>query len=194
MTELPRAELADRRPSPPVHQALRFVLGAGTQVTAALLALVLAASIHLLHKHQVYTAHTTARVLEYRVVGVGTPTYHVDVAYRDAAGSDHTGAIFVRGWPLKDTYPVDYDPEQPDRVAGHEPWYTNIVLAVVLLGFGNAALGGLAIAVLVGVQRYRAVRRGEKADPGLMKRGFALLVIPGICVALGVVLVRLLAQ
>lgn len=164
------------------------MLGAGTQVMAALLALVLAASIFLLHKHRVYTAHTTARVLDHRLVGVGSPTYHVDVAYRDAAGSDHTGAIFVRGWPLRDTYAVDYDPDHPDHVIWHEPWYTNVVLLVVLVGFGNLALGGLAIAIMVGVKK---LRRRDSITGGPV---LPLLVLPAACIALAVWLVQILTR
>jgi hypothetical protein len=165
---------------------VRLVLGGGTQVMAALLAIVLGVAIYIVHRDHVYTGHTTARALDHRTVPTAAPAYHVDVAYRDGAGRDHTGTIFVNKWPIEQTYPVDYDPEHPDRVRWHQPWYTNIVLVVVLFGFGNLALGGLAVAMLVGVKKLRR-RDSIRGGPAL-----PLLVLPAGCVALSVWLVQLL--
>lgn len=184
MTELPRAELADHRASPPVRQALRLVLGPATQVTLAILAIVIGVSIHLARKHQSYAGHAIGRVTDHQVTGVRA--YHVQVAYRDAAGTEHTGWIDMRD-KLRDTYPVDYDPEHPDRVIWHQPWYTNTVLVIVLLAFGSAAVFGLFVAMMVGVQKLRR-RDSIRGGPVL-----PLLVLPAGCVVLLVWLVRLLA-
>jgi hypothetical protein len=184
MPELPRAELADHRPSPPVRQAIRLVLGAPAQVMAALLAITLGVSIHLARKHDTFAGHATARVLEHHVAGIHA--YHVQVAYRDAAGADHTGWINLRD-QLRDTYPVDYDPDHPDRVIWHQPSYTNPVLIVVLLVFGSGAVGGLMIAMWAGAQKLRR-RDSIRGGPVL-----PLLVLPAICIALAVWLVRILA-
>lgn len=185
MTELPRAELADHRPSPPVRQALRLVLGAGTQVMAALLAIVLGVAIHLAMKHQTYAGHATASVLDHHLTGVRA--YHVEVGYRDATGSDHTGWIDLRG-SLDATYPVDYDPAHPDRVIWHQPWYTDTVLVVVLLVFGSAAVFGLFGTMMIGVQKLRrrdSIRGGPVAPR---------LLLPAACVALAVWLVQILTR
>ncbi|HSN26379.1 MAG TPA: DUF3592 domain-containing protein [Kofleriaceae bacterium] len=187
MTELPRAELADQRPSPPVRQALRLVLNTGVQVMAALLAIVLGLSIHLLHRQQIYTAHATARVLDYERKGPGIRTYHVDVAYRDAAGTEHTGGIFVRG-DLATSYTVDYDPEHPEHVIWHEPWYTNVAFGITLFGFGSLALGGVAIAMWAGVQKLR--RRDSIRTGAVLPR----LLLPALSLALLVWLVQILTR
>jgi hypothetical protein len=183
MTELPRAELADHRPSPPVRLALRYVLGGGTQVTAALLAIVLGVAIHLAHERHTYAGHATGRVLAHETTG--PRAYHVQVAYRDAAGRERTGWIDLRG-SLENSYPVDYDPDQPDRVIWHQPWYTDLVLVGVLLGFGSFALGGMAIAMIVGVKKLRR-RDSIRSGPVLPR-----LVLPAGCVALAVWLVTIL--
>ena len=185
MPELPRAELADHRPSPPVRQALRLVLGGGTQVMVALLAIVLGVSIHLARKHATYAGHSTGRVLAHETTGVRA--YHVQVTYRDAAGAEHTGWIDLRD-KLRDTYPVDYDPAQPDRVIWHQPWYTDMVLVTVLLAFGSAAFMGVAIAMWVGVQKLRR-RDSIRGGPVV-----PLLVLPAGCVALLVWLVQILTR
>ena len=183
MPELPRAELADHRPSPPVRQALRLVLGLPTQVMAALLALTLGVSVHLAHKRATYTGHATGRVLAHQSTGLRS--HHVKVSYRDAAGADHTGWIDLRG-ALDDTYPVDYDPAHPDDVIWHQPWYTNTVLVTVLLAFGSGAVFGLFVAMMVGVRKLRR-RDSIRGGPVL-----PLLILPAGCFALTVWLVELL--
>lgn len=187
MPELPRAELADHRASLPVRQAIRLVLNTGTQVMAALLAIVLGLSIALLHKQQIYTAHATARVVDYERKGPGIRTYHVEVAYRDATGTEHTGGIFVRG-SLESSYPVDYDPAHPERVIWHEPWYTNVAFGITLFGFGSLALGGFAIAMFAGVQKLR--RRDSIRTGAALPR----LVLPALSLGLLVWLVQILTR
>ncbi|MBV8756418.1 MAG: hypothetical protein JO257_04045 [Deltaproteobacteria bacterium] len=185
MTELPRAELADHRPPPQVHLAIRHIFGGGTQVMAVALAIVIGVAIHLQHKRLTYSAHTTGQTVMHLQQRNGLRAYHLEVEYTDAAGSAHTGWIDTRG-SLQATYPIDYDPAHPDHVRWHQPWYTDLVLMVVLLAFGSLALGGLAVAMFAGVQQLR--RRNS------IRGGFALhlLVLPAGCVALTVWLVELL--
>ena len=152
---------------------------------AALLAIVLGVSIHLARKHATYAGHSTGRVIAHETTGVRA--YHVQVTYRDAAGSEHTGWIDLRG-SLADSYPVDYDPAHPDRVIWHQPWYTNTVLVIVLLAFGSAAVFGLFVAVMVGVQRFR---RRDSIRGGLV---LPRLLLPAACVALTVWLVQILTR
>ena len=185
MTELPRAELADHRPPPAVHQAIRHIFGGGTQVMAAALAIVIGVAIHLQHKRLTYAVHTTGHVVMHHQQRNGLRAYHIEVEYTDAAGSAHTGWIDTRG-ALQDSYAIDYDPDHPDHVIWHQPWYTDLVLMVVLLAFGGLAAGGLVIAMWTGVQQFRrrTTIRGGVALP--------LLVLPAGCVALAVWLVELL--
>lgn len=185
MTELPRAELANHRPPPAVHQAIRHIFGGGTQVMAVALAIVIGVSIHLQHKRLTYAAHTTGQVVLHHQQRNGLRAYHIEVEYTDAAGSAHTGWIDTRG-ALQASYPIDYDPAHPDRVTWHQPWYTDLVLMVVLIAFGGLALGGLVIAMITGVKQFRR-RNTIKGGAGL-----PLLILPAGCVALAVWLVALL--
>lgn len=152
---------------------------------AAALAIVIGVAIHLQHKRLTYAAHTTGHVVMHHAQRAGVRQYHLEVEYKDAAGSDHTGWIDTHG-ALVDDYPIDYDPDHPDRVRWHQPWYTDLVLMVVLLAFGGLAAGGFVIAMWVGVQQFRrrTTIRGGVALP--------LLILPAGCVALAVWLVELL--